>query len=143
MQSKGLEEYAPFVRQRRQWSDRLKEIDAPLFPGYVFCRFDPVRRVPVLSCPGVVNIVSFDGHPIPVPDAEIQAVRKLVGSSLRVQPHPFLACGQKVRIESGPLSGVEGLVVEVNKRFRLVVSVPLLQRSIAVEIDRAYVNPIS
>src|SRR5262245_3673830 len=102
MQSKGLEEYVPFVRERRQWSDRLKEIDAPLFPGCVFCRFDPVRRVPRLSCPSVVNIVSFDGHPIPVPDDEMQSVRTLVNSSLRVQPHPFLACGQKVRIENGP-----------------------------------------
>jgi transcription antitermination factor NusG len=142
MQAKGLEEYVPLVHLQKKWSDRLKEVEAPLFPGYVFCRFDPVRRVPVLSCPGVVSIISFDGHPVPVPDWEIQSVRKMVTSSLNVQPHPFLACGQKVQIQSGPLAGVEGLVIEVKKRFRLVVSVHLLQRSISVEIDRAYVNPV-
>ena len=142
MRARGIEEFVPIVRVRRRWSDRIKELDVPLFPGYVFCRFDMERRTPVMSCPGVVNVISFDGRPAPIPDEEIQSVRALIDSSLGVQPHPFLASGEKVRIDYGPLAGVEGMVVEMKKRFRLVVSVNLLQRSISVEIDRAWVSPV-
>src|SRR3954453_23046201 len=142
MRARDIEEFVPVVRVRRQWSDRVKELDVPLFPGYVFCRFDTAQRVPVMSCPGVVKVVSFDSRPAPIPDPEIQAVRALVQSSLGVQPHPFLASGETVRIDHGPLAGVEGVVVEDKKRCRLVVSVDLLQRSISVEIDRAWVSPV-
>jgi len=143
LRARDIEEFLPLVRVRRQWSDRVKEIDVPLFPGYVFCRFDPSRRVPVLACPGVVNVVSFDARPAPIPAEEIEWVRALVASSLGVQPHPFLSSGEAVRISHGPLAGVEGVVVEVKNRFRLVVSVSLLQRSVSVEIDRAWVSSVS
>ena len=140
---RGYEEYVPVVRSRRRWSDRIKELQTPLFPGYVFCRFDPGWKVPILECPGVLNIIGFANHAAPIPDEEIQAVRAMVRSGLPVQPYPFLKAGQKVHVERGPLAGVEGLIVEVKKEFRLVVSITLLQRSISAEIDREWVRPIS
>ena len=141
LRARDIEEFLPLVRVRRQWSDRVKEIDVPLFPGYVFCRFDPSRRVPVLACPGVVDVVP--SCPGPHPAEEIDGSGALVASSLGVQPHPFLSSGEAVRIGHGPLAGVEGVVVEVKNRFRLVVSVSLLQRSVSVEIDRAWVSSVS
>jgi transcription antitermination factor NusG len=141
LRSRGYEEYVPLVRTRRRWSDRVREIQVPLFPGYVFCRLDPVHRVPVLECPGVVDVLAFGGRPAPIPDSEIAAVRIMVDSALPIFPHPFLKTGQTIRIVRGPLTGVEGIVVEVKKAFRLVASVSLLQRSVSVEIDREWVTP--
>ncbi len=143
LRSKGYEEFVPLVRTRRSWSDRIKELQVPLFPGYVFCRFNVTHRLPILQAPGVVTLVGFGTSPIPIPDEEIQAVRAMVQSGLHVQPYPFLRAGQKIRIDRGPLSGVEGVVVELKKHFRLVASVSLLQRSVSVEIDREWVSRVS
>ena len=143
LRSKGYQEFVPLVRSRRRWSDRVKDVHMPLFPGYVFCSFNPLRTLPVLQSPGVVGIISFDGRPAAIPEEEIQAVRAMVDSTLAVCPHPFLKSGQKIRVNRGPLAGVEGLIVEIKKTFRLVASIGLLQRSIAVEIDRDWVDPIS
>lgn len=142
MRVKGFEEFVPVVRTRRRWSDRVKELKAPMFAGYVFCRFDAQRRNAILECPGVFNIVSFANQPIPVPDDEIQAVKVMVQSTLPLAPYPFIEAGQKVRIDWGPLAGVEGVVVEVKKEFRLVASITLLQRSVSVEINRDWVSPV-
>ncbi len=139
LQAKGYEEFLPLIKQRRRWSDRSKLIDRPLFPGYVFCRFDPARRVPVLEAPGVVGLVTFGKQPASIQEEEIASVRAMLISSLSVQPYPFLRCGQKIRIARGPLTGVEGIIVELKKQFRLVASVTLLQRSVSVEIDRDWV----
>jgi transcription antitermination factor NusG len=140
---KGHEAYVPTYRSRRRWSDRYKEIDAPLFPGYAFCRLDVARRLPVLTTPGVVAIVGTSAGPIPVEEREIEAVRAMTNSGLIVGPWPFLREGQHVAVKSGPLAGVEGLIVTVKNRYRLVVSITLLQRSVSVEIDRAWVQPVS
>jgi transcription antitermination factor NusG len=143
LRAKGYEEYVPLLRARRRWSDRVKEISTPLFPGYVFCRFDPSHRLPIIQTTGFVNIISFDGVPAPIPDEEIDTVRRMVESKIPVSPHPFLRSGQKIRINRGPLAGVEGMVVEVKKEFRIVASITLLQRSVSVEINREWIDSIS
>lgn len=138
---KGYEEFLPTYRVRRRWSDRWKELDLPLFPGYVFCRFAPQRSLCVVRTAGVVFVVSFGGTPAPVSDGEIAAIRKAVQSGLEVGPWPYLHVGHRVRIEDGPLAGVEGILVEIKSRRKLVVSVTLLQRSVAVELDGCRVFP--
>jgi transcription antitermination factor NusG len=136
LESKGLETLVPLYRSRRRWSDRIKELELPLFAGYVFCRFPGNQRARILSTPGVNSVVGFGNRPAPVDDGEIHAVRTLVASGLPVSPWPFLRVGEKVRVESGPLCGVEGILTQVKDAWRVVVSIELLQRSVAAEVDR-------
>lgn len=143
LRHKGYAEFLPLYRARRRWSDRFKEIELALFPGYLFCRFDPCHRVPVLTTPGVSCIVGVGKIPIPVDEAEVGAIQDIVQLGLGVGPWPFLQVGHRVRLEEGPLSGLEGILIETKDQHRLVVSVTLLQRSVAVEIDRHWVRPIS
>jgi len=141
-QEKGYEVFLPLYRTRRKWSDRHREIEVPLFTGYTFCRFDPARRLPILQTPGVMNVVGSKATgPIPVADAEIAAIRALLKSDLPVGPWPFMREGTHVTVERGPLSGVEGIITEVKSKYRLIVSVSLLQRSVYAEIDRDWVVP--
>ena len=142
LRAKGFEEFLPLVRARRRWSDRTKELEVPLFPGYVFCRFDPRFRVPVLETPGVAGIVGFGSQFTPVPESEIRAIEAVINSGNPLELYPYLSAGKKIRIEDGPFTGVEGVVVEWKNRFRLIVSVTLLQRSVAVEIDREWAAPL-
>src|SRR5579872_4330171 len=143
LKDRGFEEFAPTYKAERQWSDRKKQVDAYLFPGYVFCRLNPDHRLPVLTIPGAVKLIGFGNGPTPIPEIEIESIRKMVGSGLLVAPWPFLSAGQAVLIERGPLTGVEGILQEVKKTFRLVVSVNLLQRSVSVEVDRSWVRPVN
>ena len=140
--NKGFEEFLPLYQSRRRWSDRFKSVDVPLFPGYVFCRLNPEFRLPLLTIPGVLSFVGIGKVPVPIDDAEIAAIQTAVGSGLLAEPYPFLEVGQRVRIAEGPLTGIEGLLVEVRKQQRLAVSVSLLKRSVAVEIDRHWVRPL-
>jgi transcription antitermination factor NusG len=140
---KDYEAFLPTYRTRRRWSDRTKEVEAPLFRGYTFCRFDAARRLPILTTPGVVSIIGSAAGPIEVDEREIAAVRGMVASGVVVGPWPFLREGQHVAVEHGPLAGVEGMIVSFKGQYRLVVSVSLLQRSVAVEIDREWVRPTS
>lgn len=142
LRGKGYEEFVPTYRSRRKWSDRYKDVDLPLFPGYVFCRFDPSRRLPILTTPGVILVVGNGRVPVPVEEAEIDALRVVVGSRAQVEPWPYLLVGQRVAIEGGVLAGLEGILLEVRKTCRIVVSVNLLQRSVAVEVDRSMVRPL-
>lgn len=128
---------------RRRWSDRIKELEEPLFGGYVFCRLDPLERLPVLTIPGVVRFVSVGRNPAPIEDCEIAAIQSVVSSGFPAEPWPFLRVGQTVRIEDGPLRDLEGLLINIKGSHRLVISVGLLQRSVAVEIDRDWVTPIN
>jgi transcription elongation factor/antiterminator RfaH len=137
-----LEAFLPCYRSRRHWSDRVKEIELPLFPGYLFCRFEPDERLRVLTSPGVVDIVGFGGRPAPVHPEEISALRRLAASDMRLQPWPYLKAGQRVRIERGPLADLEGILVRSKDFWRVVVSVDLLRRSVAVEIDREAIAPL-
>jgi transcription antitermination factor NusG len=142
LRERGFEEFSPSFKTERRWSDRKKEIDQFLFPGYVFCRFNLQDRLPVLTAPGVVDLVGFGKIPSPIPDHEIESVRRMVQSGLLVMPWPFLELGHRVLIERGPLAGVEGILDEVKGRCRLVVSVNLLQRSVSAEVDRNWVRPL-
>jgi transcription antitermination factor NusG len=142
LRDRGFDEFLPTYRTERQWSDRKKEIDLPLFAGYVFCRLNPHDRLPVLSIPGTVGLVGFGQGPASIPDQEIESIRKMIASGLLVAPWPFLSVGQNVLIERGPLAGVEGVLQEIKKTFRLVVSIGLLQRSVSAEIDRTWIRPL-
>lgn len=139
---KGCEAYQPLYRCGHRWSDRVKQLDLPLFPGYLFCRFDVRNRLPILTTPGVISIVGAGKTPVPVDDDEIEAIRAILRSGLAAQPWPFLRVGSKVYVEGGPLAGVEGIITNTDKVYRLVVSVSLLQRSVAVEINREWARPI-
>ena len=142
LRSRGYDEFLPVYRSRRQWSDRQKYIDLPLFPGYVFCRLDLGRRLPVITTPGVVSILGVGHTPMPVREEEIAAVQKVIQTGLAATPWPFLRIGERVLIDRGPLAGVEGSLVEIKKSLRLVLSIELLQRSIAAEVDRSWIRPI-
>jgi transcription antitermination factor NusG len=135
LEEKGFETYLPLSHSRRQWRDRVATVDTALFPGYLFCRFIARNRMPILTTPGVFSIVSLAKLPAPIPDQEIEAIRRLVQSGLNVQPVPYVTEGQRVRIENGPLRDTEGIVISVNKGRRITVSVSLLQRSVAAELS--------
>ena len=142
LSQKGLETFLPTYRSiRRRW-DRTVRLEIPLFPGYLFCRFDFHRRLPILMTPGVVHIVGGAAEPSPVPEEEIAAVRAIVDSCLRAEPWPFLKVGELVRIVDGPLRGIEGILVGLRDKQRLVVSITLLQRSVAVLIDAVWAKPL-
>jgi transcription antitermination factor NusG len=144
LRGKGYEEFLPLYRSRRRWSDRIKDLELPLFPGYLFCRFDVGDRLmPILTTPGVVGIVGAGKTPVPVDLDEIEAIRAILRSGLAAQPWPSLRVGSKVYIERGPLAGLEGIITNTDKVYRLIVSVSLLQRSVAVEIDREWARPIA
>lgn len=129
-------------RSKRKWSDRTKELELPLFPGYLFCRFDFSNRLPILITPGVKLIVGFGKIPAPVSCDEIESLRKVVASGATATPWPYLSVGQRVQVRDGALAGVEGLLLQVKNSYRIVLSVDLLQRSVAVELDRASVAPV-
>jgi transcription antitermination factor NusG len=137
---KGFESYLPAYKVRRQWSDRVVELDAPLFPGYLFSRFDAKRRLPVLTTPGVMSIVSFGKEPEPIDESEIEAVRQVLRSGVFAEPCPFLREGQRVRVIRGALTGLEGILVKKKTDFRMVISVTMLQRSVSVEIDSDWIT---
>jgi transcription antitermination factor NusG len=140
LENSGFECYLPVSKSSRKWSDRTKQIDVPLFPGYLFCRMNPNDRLPVLITPGVVQIVGRGKTPVPIEEHEIVAIQRASSSGLSTMPWPYVQVGQMARIEEGPLQGMTGIVVRIKSRLKLVLSVQLLQRSIAVEIDRSWIR---
>lgn len=142
LQSNGYEWFLPMTKCKKRWSDRIKQVQSPLFPGYLFCRFDPMDRLPILKIPGVIQVVGTNRQPIPVDEDEIRAIQVLLASGVPNQPCPYLEIGDKVRIESGPLRGLEGLLTEFQGHRQLVLCVTLLQRSVAVKIDSASVSSL-
>lgn len=136
LRAKGLEEFLPLRRTRRRWTDRVQAIDLPLFPGYLFCRFGPEQYVHVMQTPGVRTVVGFAGKPAPLAASEIDTLQAVLESGCGVQPWPYLTAGDRVRLDDGPLAGIEGILLREKSHFRVVVSVELLQRSVAVEIGR-------
>lgn len=141
LHSQGFDQYVPLHRVRRRWSDRVKDMEAVLFPGYVFCRFSYEDRLRVLGAPGVRSLVSAGGTPLQVDESEIAAVRRLVASGRPLDPWPYLRIGQDVAIDYGPLAGIRGVVLRDKDRWRVVISVEALDRSISVEIDRDVLCP--
>jgi transcription antitermination factor NusG len=140
---KGYEWFLPLYMSRSRWSDRWKEIKRPLFPGYLFCQLDPMNRIPILTIPGVARIVGTAKSPVAIDETEIAAIHATVKSGLPTQPWPYLQIGKRVRIEYGPLYGLEGILLDFKGEHRLVLSVTLLQRSVAVEVDGAWVTSLS
>lgn len=143
LNTKGYESFLPTYKCQRRWSDRLKEVELPLFAGYVFCRFDALNRLPVLTVPGVLHVVGVGKDPAPIDETEIASIQASVKTGLTRQPWPFLQIGDRMRIEYGPLCGVEGILLRFGGHQRLVLSVTLLQRSVAVQIEEAWVRPIA
>jgi transcription termination/antitermination protein NusG len=138
---KGFTEFLPLYATFRRWSDRTKQVEVPLFPGYVFCRFDAENRLPILTTPNVVHVVGMAGIPEPVDEGELTALQRVVASGLLMQPWPFLKVGQRLIIQEGPLRNVEGILSEIKGLRNLIVSITILQRSVAVCIERAGVRP--
>jgi len=143
LEYKGYEQFAPTYLLRKRWSDRIKTLEKPLFPGYVFVRALGKAVSGLLSStPGVVRILSFGGHPAPVPDAEIDAIRRvtLLGKPL---PAPHLNVGQKVEIKDGPFAGIVGIIKQIRNRACLVISVQLISQSICVDVDEFQIGPVT
>jgi transcriptional antiterminator NusG len=139
LRERDYEEFLPMYWCRRQWSDRIKMLQLPLFAGYLFCRFDPSHRARILATPGVLLIAGVGKIPLPVDGAEIEAIRQAVNSPQHVEPFSHLAIGDTVRIEHGPLSGLQGVLLRFKGRSHLILRVQLLQRGVAVEIDESWV----
>jgi transcription antitermination factor NusG len=141
LRQKDYEIFLPTYLAKRRWSDRTKVVECALFPGYLFCRMELQRRVPLLNTLGVASIVGLGKCAVPVADGEIAAVRRIVESGLPAAPWPFLKAGQPVYINQGPLAGGEGIVIASKNGSRLVVSVKMLQRSVTVEIESHWAEP--
>jgi transcription antitermination factor NusG len=137
-----VEAFLPTVARWSRWKDRRKQIDWPLFPGYCFARFAPAARRPVLTCAGVVSVVSFNGEMAPVPDDAIEGIRKVVSSALPYDPCPMLKTGMKVEVVHGPLKGVMGRLQRKGSQARLVLSVDLIGRGVSVQVDAADVRAL-
>jgi len=138
--NRGYVTFSPVYQERRRYSDRMKAVEAAAFPGYIFCQFNPSRKVPVLSSPAVEYIVGRAGNYIPIAEVVLDNIRRFMAAGGRAAP--YLSAGQRVRIEFGSLAGLEGIFVRSANSDRVVLSVDLLQRSIAVDIAFDHVRPI-
>jgi transcription antitermination factor NusG len=142
LSNKNYEVYLPLYRSLRRWQDRAQQIWLPLFPCYVFVCGGMDRQLQIVTTPGVLNIVALGGRPAVVPQAQLDAVRKIIESHLMIETHPYLQCGDRVRVKTGPLMGLEGILTRKKGVARLIISMELLGRSAAVEIDVANVERI-
>jgi transcriptional antiterminator NusG len=138
--AKGFETYLPTYSPERQWKNRKAKLSLALFPGYLFCRFDPTDRLPILKTPGVYGVVNYSKELAEVDERELEFVRRLIAASRDVRPCEYLKTGERVVIEEGPLQGLEGIVVGFNKEYRIAVSVTILQRSVSAEIDARWIR---
>lgn len=143
IEGRGFECFLPTYKSLRKWSDRTKEVDQALFPGYLFCRFEYQERQPIVTAAGVVQVVGNGRIAIPIPDAEIEALQVAVSSGMPAQPWPYLKAGELVRVNYGHLSGLEGILVNFKGNHRVVLSVTLLQRSVALEVDLSWVSAVA
>ncbi len=135
-EQKGLESFAPTYQLRRKYSDRMKRVDAALFPGYVFCRFNAYASLPVLSTSSVQRIVGFGDGPHPISDTEIETLRRAIAAGTQLTPTSWLSSGCRVRVRAGPLAGIEGYLITVkNHQHRLVICADLLQKAAAIEVN--------
>jgi len=134
--------FLPAYESVHRWNDRNAVVSQPIFPGYVFARIGLADRIQVLSVPGVINFVGAPGRPSPIPDEELNALRACWEHRIRMEPHPYLVVGRRVRIRQGLLADMEGILVRKKGQFRLVLSVNLITRSVAVEVDAQGVVPV-
>jgi transcription antitermination factor NusG len=135
LRARGIEEFLPLERTRRKWSDRVKTVDRPLFPGYVFCRVSFSSSARILPLQGAVGFVRFGSAPEPIPDVEIHAVKRLVDSECRLKPMALVHEGQRVMLTAGPFAGLEGILLNIRDSRHFVVNLTILQRSLAVAVD--------
>jgi transcription antitermination factor NusG len=137
LETRAVEHFLPLHSSVRRWRDRRVRLDLPLFPGYVFLRLALRDKLRVLQIPSVVRLVGFNGQPAALSDDEIEVLRRGLTARLQAEPHPYLSAGRQVRVTSGPLAGLEGIVVRKKNRFRFVISLHLIMRSVSVEMDDA------
>ena len=137
LEQRGIESFLPLYRSWHRWKDRRKLVELALFPSYVFVRMEAQKRLRVLQVPGVVNLVSFNGEPAALPEPEINALRSGLEHQVYAEPHPYLRVGRKVRVVRGPMAGAEGILSRKKDKHRVVISIDVLMRSIAVEVDGA------
>ena len=142
LRRKGLETLLPTYEAKRKWSDRLKVVESPIFPGYVFCRFDVHNRLPVLITPGVISVVGRGKTPIAVDDAEMLSLQAAIRAGVAMEPWHYLQIGERVRIDGDVMDGMEGILTSFKGSHRVVISVTLLRRSVALEIDRSRITPL-
>jgi transcription antitermination factor NusG len=142
LSSKNYEVYLPLCNSTRQWQDRSKQVWSPLFPSYVFVRGGMDRPLQIVSTPGVIHIVRFGRWPAVIPEAQVDAVKKILKSHAAVEPHPYLTCGDRVRVKSGALAGLEGILIREKKLPHLVISMQMLGRSAAVEVEMSNVERV-
>jgi transcription antitermination factor NusG len=141
LSAKGFDVFLPLYQSARRWKDRSKVLSLPLFPCYLFIRGGIDRKLQVVTTPGI-HMILYRGERVAiVPDAEIEALQRAVEGSLRVEPHPFLKCGMRVRVTRGALAGVEGILIRKKNLFRLILSVEMLAQSVAVEVHSSDVEP--
>ncbi len=141
MEGYRIECFLPLYKSVRRWKDRRKELELALFPGYIFVHIALKDRLDALRIPGVVQFVSFQGKPARLPDAEIEGLRNGLARASGFEPHPYLTVGKRVRVRSGPFFGMEGILIRRKERFRVVLSIHLIQRSVAVEVDEGDIEP--
>jgi transcription antitermination factor NusG len=141
--NKGFETLLPLYQTARRWKDRTKLLFLPLFPCYVFLNGGLERRLDIMTTPGIHALVSNAGQPAAIPREEIDAVRRAVESGSRVEPHPLLKCGERVRVKCGPLVGIEGILARKKNLYRLVLSVEMLGEAVAVEVDAFLIERVS
>ena len=142
LSGKGYQTFLPTSKTLKRKCDGSREVEVPLFPGYLFCRFNVFDRLPVLVTPGVIAAVGNGRIPVPVEESELDAIRRMVSTGLPVEPWPYLEVGQTVRIVDGALSGIEGILTSFKGSDRIIVSVSLLRRSVALEVDRSLISPV-
>jgi len=139
---RGIHCFLPLYQSLRRWKDRRKELELALFPGYVFVHIPPTRCTQVLQLRGVVRFVTFQGKPAALPEGEIEALRNGLEGQLRAEQHPYLKIGRKVEVVHGPLTGASGILSRKKDKCRVVLSLDLIMRSVAVEVDAADVRPL-
>jgi transcription antitermination factor NusG len=139
---RNIDGFVPLYRSVRRWKDRRKELDLVLFPGYVFVRIALQQRLRVLQVPGVVNFVNFSGMPTPLPEGEVESLRKASTQGVFAEPHPYLNTGRRVVIRNGPFTGVEGVLLRKKDKYRFVLSIEMIMRSVAIEMDAADVEAL-
>jgi len=139
---RSIEHFLPLYESVRRWKDRRMTLQLPLFPGYVFVRMALRDRLQVLQLPGVARLVGFNGKPTALPKEEIEGLRTGLADGLRAQPHPYLTAGRRAHIRCGPLTGLEGIVLRLKGKWRVVLSLDLIQRAISVEVDASSLEPV-
>jgi transcription antitermination factor NusG len=142
LEKRSVEHFLPLYESARRWKDRRVRLQMPLFPGYVFVKLALRDRLQLLQIPGVVQLVSFNGHPARLSEEDIQAIRNCLDRGQRIEPHPYLRAGRRVRVKSGPLQGLEGIILRRKNKTRLVLSFELIMRSVAVEMGETDLIPV-